>query len=114
MKGRLLIQETNEDLEFQHNIIQTAKKYFNCSANNFYFYNKEDFIFNLDIGICAIQIKVTPKTPFLPKRSYGYVYYGHYHWERNIKDDTFEDSCRKISEFLKEQVSKIKKGLIWK
>ena len=106
MKSRLLIQETNEDLDFQHNIIQTAKKYFNCSANNFHFYNKEDFIFNLDIGICAIQIKVTPK------RCYGYVYYGHYHWERNIKDDTFEDSCRKINEFLKEQVNKIKKGLI--
>jgi hypothetical protein len=42
----------------------------------------------------------------------GDVYYGNFTWSNNIKDDSFEDSCRKISEFLKKQVSRIEAGLI--
>jgi hypothetical protein len=112
MKDRLLIQETTENLEFQQSLIQTAKKYFNCDASDFYFYDNGTCYLTIYLGVFRVQITVNPKTKYSPKSSMGDVYYGNFTWSNNIKDDSFEDSCRKISEFLKKQVSRIEAGLI--
>lgn len=95
-------QEHSANLELQHNIIKTAQKYFKCDTNNF-LVNNNNCYFNLYLGVFKIYIVVSPKTDYLPKSSRGYVYYGNYTWERNIKDDTFEDTCRKIAEFIKQK-----------
>lgn len=112
MQEPILVQEPLENSEFQQNIINTTQKYFKCDYNNFDFPAKDTCYFNLYLGVFKVQIVVTPKTSYLPKSSKGYVYYGNYTWERNVKDDSFEDTCKKINEFLKEKVKQMKAGLV--
>jgi len=102
----VLVNEHPDNLNFQHNIIKTAQKYFNCDYINFEF--KEDVaFFNLPLSILSICIETSKDN-----KSWGYISYGSYVREFESENNTFEDTCRNIHSFVKEHLKSIKEDLI--